>query len=48
VDEQFRQVPLFIIVEETEVGERYVLITRWVIWYNGYAEILDSQYITGG
>lgn len=48
MDEQFRQMPLFIIIEETEVSEWTVLITRWVVWWDGTVELLDTYYITGG
>jgi len=43
-----RQMPLFTIVTETEVGEGYVAIYEWLIWWDGFTELLDVQFIYGG
>lgn len=43
-----RQMPLFIIVTETEVGEGYVTIYERLIWWDGEVELLDVQFIYGG
>jgi hypothetical protein len=46
--DEFRQMPLFIIVKETEIGEGYVAIYEWLIWFDGRVELLDVHIITGG
>jgi hypothetical protein len=43
-----RQLPLFIIVEEAEIGAGTVLITRWIVWWDGQTQLLDTYYIAGG
>lgn len=44
---QFRQMPLFIIFEETEVGENEVHLIQWCISWNGYTELLQVFVVKG-
>lgn len=37
-----RQLALFTLIEEVEVGEDGVLCTLYIVWWNGTTEVLSS------
>jgi hypothetical protein len=47
-NEEPRQMPLFVVVQETEVGDGFVAIYEWLIWWDGLVELLDVYFIEGG
>jgi len=48
VSEQFRQMPLFTIEQETVIGDGTIFVIEWVTWYNGESEFLFIYAYTGG
>ena len=43
-----RQMPLFVIWEETEVVCDGLIIRQWCTWWNGSRQLLDIQVVFGG